>query len=292
MIGQFPQMHSSVTTPFADLGQRPVGQESADSRNSSIKPIEEAPQAAGAKHNKGSGAETGTANGPGKESQEVTAGAKKADADKKTADGEPAKKNDENRLELSEEEYQQVQQLIQRDREVKTHEQAHASVGGSLAGSPSYEYEQGPDGRRYAVAGEVPIAVGTVEGDPKATIDNARQVQRAALAPAEPSNQDRSVAAQASQIEQKAMIELTELSQQKQEQEQEAKLVKSDLAKAEEAEKRAKDDVESERSELAASQQSYQLKQSRKSFELTKTLIELNNINQPSTSGRFINGSV
>lgn len=285
-------MHSSVVTPFADLGQRPVGQESVDSRNSSIKPIEEAPQAERAKHNNGSGVDAGAS----REGKEVRTAAKTPTENKKEAAGksgeETNKKTDENRLGLSEEEFQQIQQLIQRDREVKTHEQAHASAGGSLAGSASYEYSQGPDGKRYAVAGEVPISVGTVEGDPKATIDNARQVKRAALAPAEPSSQDRSVAAQASQIEQKAMVELTELSQQKQEQEQQAKSVKSDLAKAEDAEKQAKGDVEAERSELAASQQSHQLKQSRKSFELTKTLIELNNINQPSTSGRFINGSV
>ncbi|TMO90589.1 catalase, partial [Pseudoalteromonas sp. S3260] len=86
-----------------------------------------------------------------------------------------------------EQEQQQIQELAERDREVRTHEQAHASVGGQYAGSPSYDYQRGPDGKNYAVGGEVQIDVGEVPGDPQATIEKMQQVRSAALAPAEPS---------------------------------------------------------------------------------------------------------
>ncbi len=99
--------------------------------------------------------------------------------------------------ELTEEEQAQVQALKERDREVRAHEAAHAAAGAGLAGSPSFTFEVGPDGQRYAVAGEVSIDTSAVDGDPDATIRKLQQVVRAALAPAEPSGQDRAVAAQA-----------------------------------------------------------------------------------------------
>lgn len=104
-----------------------------------------------------------------------------------------------------------VQQLKARDQEVRQHEQAHAAVGGQYAGSPTYEYTRGPDGKRYAVAGEVSISTSEVAGDPKATMDKARVIRAAALAPAEPSAQDRRVAAEASQMEIQAQQDLVEL---------------------------------------------------------------------------------
>ncbi|WP_428847952.1 putative metalloprotease CJM1_0395 family protein [Shewanella saliphila] len=93
----------------------------------------------------------------------------------------------------------QIAELAKRDVEVKTHEQAHAAVGGSLAQSPSYEYEKGPDGRRYAVDGEVSIDVSTVAGDPQATLTKMQKVYAAAMAPVQPSMADIRVAAQALQ---------------------------------------------------------------------------------------------
>jgi len=95
------------------------------------------------------------------------------------------------------EEQEVVQQLQKRDREVRTHEQAHASAGGSLAGAANFNFVTGPDGKRYATSGEVSIDVSKVANDPEATIRKLEQVQRAALAPASPSSQDLKVAAQA-----------------------------------------------------------------------------------------------
>jgi len=113
---------------------------------------------------------------------------------------ESAEKKAEKRVEEAEArvELQQIQQLERRDAEVRAHEQAHAAVGGSYAGSPSYEYETGPNGKKYAVGGEVPIDV-SVEDTPQETISKMQTVRAAALAPAEPSSQDRKVAAEATQ---------------------------------------------------------------------------------------------
>ncbi|MCH2396263.1 putative metalloprotease CJM1_0395 family protein [Oceanibaculum sp.] len=111
---------------------------------------------------------------------------------------------------LTEEERAQVDELKQTDRKVRAHEQAHAAAGGAYASSPSYEYENGPDGNRYAIGGEVSIDVSPVSGDPEATIQKMEIVKRAALAPAEPSPQDRAVAAQADQTRLKAQAELRE----------------------------------------------------------------------------------
>jgi hypothetical protein len=109
---------------------------------------------------------------------------------------------------LPPEEQQEVQELKRRDQEVRTHEAAHAAVGGQYAGAPSLEYETGPDGKRYAVSGEVSIDLSKVKGDPQETIDKMEQVQAAALAPAQPSAQDRRVAARAAQIAAQARMEL------------------------------------------------------------------------------------
>lgn len=101
---------------------------------------------------------------------------------------------------FSETELQVIEQLKVRDREVRLHEAQHQAVGGQYAGSASFSYETGPNGVQYAVGGEVGISLSAVAGNPEATIAKMRTVRNAALAPAEPSSQDRSVAAQATRI--------------------------------------------------------------------------------------------
>jgi hypothetical protein len=112
---------------------------------------------------------------------------------------------------LTDEDAKEVERLRERDREVRTHEQAHAAAGGShVRGGIKYEYQTGPDGRRYAVGGEVSIDTSPVSGDPQKTIQKAQQVRRAAMAPAEPSGADRQAAAAASRMEAEARQELIE----------------------------------------------------------------------------------
>lgn len=109
---------------------------------------------------------------------------------------------------FSPEELKQLTELKARDREVRAHEQAHQAVGGQYAGAISYTFQRGPDGAQYAVGGEVSIDVSPVTGDPQATIEKMRVVRAAALAPAEPSGQDRAVAAEAMQVMLKAQAEV------------------------------------------------------------------------------------
>src|SRR3990167_645442 len=101
-----------------------------------------------------------------------------------------------------------IQQLRARDREVRVHEAAHAAVGGQYAGSPSLQYTRGPDGKNYATGGEVGISTSAVSVDPQATIEKARVIRAAAMAPAQPSAQDRRVAAEAVQMEVEARTQL------------------------------------------------------------------------------------
>lgn len=116
--------------------------------------------------------------------------------------------------ELSPEEDAAVRELRARDREVKAHERAHQSAGAGLTGGASYEYAVGPDGQRYAVAGEVSISV-PAGGSPQETIQAMQQVKRAALAPARPSGQDRAVARRAEQAIREAEASLSEERMQK-----------------------------------------------------------------------------
>lgn len=113
-------------------------------------------------------------------------------------DGEP----------LTDDEIQTVQDLEARDQEVRNHEMAHiAASGGYAKGGASFSYQTGPDGKRYAVGGEVSIDT-SAERDPQKTVAKMQAVRRAAMAPAEPSAQDRHVAAKAAQQEARAMQEM------------------------------------------------------------------------------------
>ncbi|HET8849242.1 MAG TPA: putative metalloprotease CJM1_0395 family protein [Marinobacter sp.] len=109
---------------------------------------------------------------------------------------------------LTDAELKQLSELKARDREVRAHEAAHQAVGGQYAGGMSFTYQRGPDGAQYAVGGEVSIDIAPVQGDPRATIEKMRVVRAAALAPAQPSGQDRAVAAQAMQTMLQAQAEL------------------------------------------------------------------------------------
>lgn len=114
--------------------------------------------------------------------------------------------------ELSADEERVVKNLQARDTEVKAHEAAHQAAGGGMAGVASYTYEQGPDGKMYAIGGEVSIS--TKGGStPEEAVRNARQVAAAAMAPASPSPQDYSVASSARVMEMKALQQITKQQQ-------------------------------------------------------------------------------
>ncbi|WP_457640206.1 putative metalloprotease CJM1_0395 family protein [Persephonella sp.] len=102
---------------------------------------------------------------------------------------------------------QVLQQLRMTEQRVKAHEMAHKAAGGDLTGPVKYKYQKGPDGKLYIVGGEVPIKIKQGK-TPEETIQIAQKIKRAALAPANPSPQDRAVAAAASMLEMRARAEL------------------------------------------------------------------------------------
>lgn len=105
---------------------------------------------------------------------------------------------------LDPDEREAVETLKQVDRDVRAHEQAHLSAAGGMArGGASFTYDRGPDGKSYAVAGEVRISLRQGR-TPEETIRNAEQARAAALAPADPSPTDRSTAAAAARLAQEA----------------------------------------------------------------------------------------
>jgi len=131
-------------------------------------------------------------------------------ADEDTPIRQPQQNAENSDLDNGEE--QQLRDLKRRDQQVRAHEQAHIASGGRyISSGAQFTYQTGPDGKRYAVGGEVSIDTSTVPGDPEASIRKAEAVARAALAPADPSAQDQSVAASARQTIAQARVELARM---------------------------------------------------------------------------------
>lgn len=149
-----------------------------------------------------------------------------------------------------------VKELASRDQEVRTHEQQHQAVGGQHAGSASFSYQTGPDGVQYAVGGEVSIDISAVSGDPRATIDKMRTVQAAALAPAEPSSQDRSVAAAASRLMLQAQSDLA--SQQTEVRQLQAQETQEQRVLAQEERERQQDEQKGRRASISEGVRTYE----------------------------------
>jgi len=124
---------------------------------------------------------------------------------------------------FSSQELNALRQLQSIDKQVRAHEKAHMNAAaGIVRGGASFTMQVGADGKQYAVGGEVSVDTSKVVNDPQATILKARQIQRAAQAPIDPSRQDRAIAANAYAMEQRAVIELRDL-----------KLLEAQLAEAE-----------------------------------------------------------
>lgn len=116
--------------------------------------------------------------------------------------------------ELTPEQQQEVEKLKQRDAEVRAHEQAHiAAAAGLSTSAPTYTYQTGPDGKKYAVGGEVNVSF-TESGNPETDLQNAEAMKNSALAPADPSSQDKSVAGEAEKLIQKAQQEISQQQEQ------------------------------------------------------------------------------
>ena len=102
----------------------------------------------------------------------------------------------------------EISRLKARDTQVHQHEQAHLSAAAGLDVSrASFTYQRGPNGVNYAVAGEVKIDTSPGR-TPAETLARAEMIRAAALAPADPSAVDRSVAATAQNMAMQARVEL------------------------------------------------------------------------------------
>lgn len=120
----------------------------------------------------------------------------------------------EDGMDLSPDAKKKIAELAQVDQAVRAHEAAHMAAGGGLVrGGAAYSYQRGPDGKNYAVGGEVGIDTSPVADNPAATLQKAQQIKAAALAPADPSPQDRKVAAMASAMALKAAADLAKKAQ-------------------------------------------------------------------------------
>ena len=191
-IGTTPTQNlPNLVTPFTTPSKVAVGLETAEMKDVAVPPVEQSADSARSLNRRQLGDKSVASDEP------------RVDA---VADDE---QGNQQQQDAEEQEKQAViRQLAARDREVRQHEAAHAAVGGALAGAPQFNYVRGPDGVLYAQSGEVSISIPPASGDPEEVLQNAEKVQRAALAPAEPSPQDRSVAAQAAQIAQQARAEI------------------------------------------------------------------------------------
>ncbi len=110
---------------------------------------------------------------------------------------------------LTEGELKLLEDLKQVDSEIRRHEMAHIAAGGRyITSGANFSFKRGPDGKNYAVAGEVGIDTSPIPGDPQGTISKMQQIKSAALAPGNPSPQDLKVASQATSVASKALSEL------------------------------------------------------------------------------------
>ncbi|ARN74230.1 putative metalloprotease CJM1_0395 family protein [Oceanicoccus sagamiensis] len=268
-VGINTSAFANVVTPFSPVGKQAVGLENAEAKEEVFSPVEEPAVVAAAFDD----AET--------EASDETS--QNRDDDKIT---------DRREQQEQQQEQQQIRELAARDREVRAHEQAHASVGGKYAGSPSYTFERGPDGVNYAVGGEVPISLPSGGEDPQATLAAAEQVRRAALAPAEPSSQDRSIAATASQIANDARVEIAVEAREEQvasEESGDAAADDSDTVAAREAEQEKQAAEEARSEEQARQERLEELRAvARRSLQLSERLITLDNIQSQQSVGSVV----
>ena len=80
------------------------------------------------------------------------------------------------------------------DADIKSHEQIHASIGQTT--SPiSYNYQEGPDGKMYAIGGQVRLDT-SIPSDPKAAAFKLDMIEKAAAGPMNSSGADSSIVSQ------------------------------------------------------------------------------------------------
>lgn len=289
MISSIPSASANTVAPYAPLGRQPVGLESAELKSSSFKALEES-AASVASQNRRSPDDR-----PNEQGEKLRVGTDRSSAQRGS---------DANQKERVQQEQKLVDELATTDRAVRSHEQAHAAVAGQYAGTTTYSFVRGPDGISYAVGGEVSIDSSAIPNDPEATIRKAQQIRMAANAPADPSSQDRRVAAQAASLENEARAELaaknaagvqqsqqksdTKTSAQKTEAEQQA--AKEDELRTEIKREQEKQEAELKRSNLERS--AILAKSAQATFDISRRLVEIGAVKGTPSVGSFFSSKV
>jgi hypothetical protein len=262
---------ANVVTPFSPVAKLAVGQESPEGKSEAFPPIEELASAAAVGNE-----DTGevSANNAAGNNVAGNSGTDRLEAQEKVQAQQQERQVEDQKI---------IRELASRDREVRAHEQAHSSVGGQYTGGPSYTYKRGPDGVSYAVGGEVSIS-SPPTGDPEVTLRAAEQIKRAALAPSDPSPQDRRVAAQAAQTALHARVAILQ-------QQTEGRVEKGNEVKQERVENLQK---ETESEKMVAEEVSYQerldslLQSSRRSALLNDQLFTFEKVDESSSVGEVL----
>lgn len=291
MITNIPSTFANAVAPFAPLGRQAVSEEGVDLKASSFKALEQPADSARGENRRSPDERP---NDVGE--QERLREGRSPGADYQQRREQQQKLQAEARRIRLEQEQKEIRELSARDREVRSHEQAHAAVGGKYAGSPVYEFVRGPDGVSYAVGGEVSIDASPIPGDPEATIAKAQQIRRAASAPAEPSPQDRRVAAEAALMEAEARVDLRQERLLESEQAREQKAGLAAEQKAEEARKEREAEARKSSSDQAeqdkAQRSDFLIETSQRNIDINRRLLDIGVNNSIPTIGSFLNRTV
>lgn len=292
MINSIPSVSANTVAPFAPLGRQQVGLESAELKSSSFKALEQS---------------AGSARNENRRSPDYQPN-QDAERDRVSARGSSVQERQNPQQDKQQEQQlkdkQVIDELSTRDREVRAHEQAHASVGGQYAGSPTYSFERGPDGIGYAVGGEVSIDTSPVPNDPEATIRKAQIIRAAASAPAEPSPQDRRVAAQAASMENEARAQLAAQSASEVQQLEQKSSDKVSAQKTEAQQKAAEEEALRKEIKREEARQQAELdrsnqervailaKSAQATFDISRRLVEIGAVKSTPSIGNFLNSKV
>ncbi len=102
----------------------------------------------------------------------------------------------------------QIAQLKADDQAVRAGIAAQLRAAGAYGGAVTYQYQRGPDGTNYAVAGDVSFNIQPVANNPAATIAAMQTIAKAAMSEVPPSAEDLAAAREADQYLAQAQAQL------------------------------------------------------------------------------------
>ena len=293
-----PSNFANAISPFSPVGKQAVGEENIEARNTPFKPVEELSES-NRLENRASTAERAAEadervnfDPRGQSSDDQSSADQSSKEQSKDGTAQPSAKPLQSDVDSAQQQADQklIDELSQRDREVKLHEAAHMAAGGALTGAANYRYQRGPDGASYAIGGEVSISTGVISGDPEATLQNARRVARAALAPAEPSPQDRRVAAEAAQIEQQALQQIAaQASEQRAQVDEEIKTAREERARDYQEQASKSEEQARKQADIDQQNEARRIEAAGRAVDLNRRLIEIGALETPAPVGGLLN---